>query len=213
MSLNDGEKWVQRAGAAWALIASAAVYSGIISGSRREKGAATEGTPAAAKLLMSGRPVVFAPITVLSLWVLRLLWRPVCPNLPDGLRRATLIAGSLLYFPGLALMVWGRITMGKMHNVSSVAGVQLYADHKLVTTGPFGLVRHPMYVGGIMAEIGALLLYRTWTTVLIAINAPMLPARARREEELLASHFGEEWREYSGRVAAWIPRMETKCEL
>lgn len=206
MSVNNAEKWVRRGGAVWVLIAGVAVYSGIISGSRRERGLTTEGTPEAAQLFLSGSPRVLAPITLFSLWVLRLLWRPICSCVPDRVRRILLVVGSMLYFPGIALMLWGRVTMGKMHNVSTVAGAQLYADHKLITTGPFSLVRHPMYVGGIMAELGALLLYRTWTALLIVINIPVLPARAKREEALLAARFGAEWEEYSRRVPAWLPR-------
>jgi protein-S-isoprenylcysteine O-methyltransferase Ste14 len=150
---------------------------------------------------------MLAPVTGLALWLLRLLWRPIRPSLPERVRLFCLALGSLLYFPGVGLMLWGRITLGKMHNVSSAAGAQLYANHRLITAGPFGLIRHPMYVGGIMAEAGGLLLYRTWATALITLNALSLPLRARREEELLAARFGTEWEEYTRDVPAWIPRI------
>ena len=61
-----------------------------------------------------------------------------------------------------------------------------------------------------MAEIGALLIYRTWATLLITINVPLLPMRARREEDLLASHFGPEWTAYTRRVPRWIPGGSTR---
>jgi protein-S-isoprenylcysteine O-methyltransferase Ste14 len=121
-------------------------------------------------------------------------------------RAAALVAGAPAYFAGLALMLWGRITLGEMYNVSSAMGAQLYADHRLVTSGPFAVVRHPMYVGGIMAELGALLLFRSWAAALVALQAPVLIVRARREEEALAAEFGAAWAAYCARVPGWLPR-------
>ncbi len=68
------------------------------------------------------------------------------------------------------------------------------------------LVRNPMYVGGILAELGALLIYRTWATALITLQIPDLLVGTRREEEVLAAQFGRQWEEYRRRVPAWIPR-------
>jgi len=205
MKLDTIERAVQWAGAAGAFVSVAAVVSGVVSGSRHARGEATEDMPGIARPFVQGSARAILPSSVLGLALLYAVWRPIVKRVPEPVRAACLVIGSLLYFPGLAIMMWGRLTMGNMHNVSTGAGAQLYADHRLVASGPFGLVRHPMYVGGIMAEIGALLLYRTWTTLLITLNAPLLPARARREEELLASHFGAEWEEYSRRVPAWVP--------
>jgi protein-S-isoprenylcysteine O-methyltransferase Ste14 len=84
-------------------------------------------------------------------------------------------------------------------------GAQLFADQQLVTSGPYNIVRHPMYVGLILAALGALLVYATWTTVYFAAFAPFLMMRARREEQVLAAEFGEKWAEYCRRVPALIP--------
>ena len=150
---------------------------------------------------------MLVPSTVLGLGALYLMWRPIRVGLSAPARLAALVAGSLLYFPGLAIMLWGRLTLGRMHNVSTSRAVQLFADHELVTSGPFAHVRHPMYVGGIMAELGALLLYRTWTTLLIALDIPNLVMRSRREEEALAAEFGEAWTDYAARVPGWLPKL------
>jgi protein-S-isoprenylcysteine O-methyltransferase Ste14 len=97
-----------------------------------------------------------------------------------------------------------------MYNVSTSTGAQLFSGHRLVTHGPFAYVRHPMYLGGQLAEIGALLVFRNWTALLVALNAPTLFLRARREEEALAAEFGEEWKAYRQRVPAWLPRLRRK---
>jgi protein-S-isoprenylcysteine O-methyltransferase Ste14 len=94
-----------------------------------------------------------------------------------------------------------------MYNVSSSMGAQLYADHWLVTHGPFALVRHPMYLGIILASLGGLLIYRTWTLLFTTVGFLGLALRARREEQALAAEFGEQWEEYCRRVPGWIPRL------
>ena len=97
-----------------------------------------------------------------------------------------------------------------MYFVSTSFGAQLYADHQLVTHGPFAIVRHPMYVGLISAAFGSLLIYQTWTTVAFAVFAPFVLRRARREEQALAAEFGDQWLTYSRRVPAFFPRLRQR---
>lgn len=205
--LDSAEKWVRRAGALGTLIASIAVYTGLWRGLRHAKGRVSGPAPAVARVLTAGSKPLWVAVTAGALGFLYALWRPIPARLSTPVRAAATIVGALLYLPGLAIMVWGRTTMGDMHNVSSSFAVQLYADHRLVTAGPFAFVRHPMYVGGIMAELGALLLYRTWTTLLVAFNVPSLLMRAGREEQALADEFGDQWTEYAKRVPRWVPRL------
>ena len=93
---------------------------------------------------------------------------------------------------------------------SSGFGVRLQAPRRLVTSGAFGLMRHPMYLGVILTSLGVLLLYRTWAALALAIMMFGLIARARREDKLLASEFGEEWSRYAALVAGWIPRFRRR---
>lgn len=141
-----------------------------------------------------------------------LLWQgiPIQPSVE--LRAVMLMSGSLLYFPGLMLFIWARLTLGGMYNVSSGFGVQLYRDQRLITTGPFALVRHPMYLGWFMAALGGVLIYRTWTPVFLLGNFPGLALRARLEDRALAEEFGEEWEAYRRRVPGWIPRLRRQGE-
>ena len=54
---------------------------------------------------------------------------------------------------------------------------------------------------------GALLLYRTWTIVLIITHLPSFAIRARHEEQALAAEFGAAWDTYVQQVPAWLPRF------
>jgi len=132
------------------------------------------------------------------------LWIPLPP-----LREADGIAvlGALLCFPGLAFVLWGRLGLGNMYFVSTGFGAQLFAGHRLITQGPYRIVRHPMYLGLLLAGIGGLLLYQTWTGVVFVGCGLGVIRRARREEEVLAKEFGREWTEYCARVPMLLPRI------
>jgi len=123
------------------------------------------------------------------------------------MRVTMLIMGSLLYFPGMLFLLWARLTLGKNYFVSTGFGAQLFKEHQLITSGPYAIVRHPMYAGLILAALGSLLLYFTWTTVYFACFAPLMLVRAWREETALSAEFGEQWKEYCKRVPAFIPRL------
>ncbi len=143
--------------------------------------------------------------TLLFVAAMAWLWRPLPLALPAAVRLATLALGALLYFPALGLYLWGLRTLGAMFAPSSGFGVRLHAGHRLITAGPYALVRHPMYLAVITAGIGGLLLYHTWAMLLFAIAMFGLTVRARREETALAAEFGATWEAYCRRVPAWLP--------
>jgi len=122
-----------------------------------------------------------------------------------GAQAVALALGAVMYFAGMAFVVWGRLTLGRMYFVSTSFGAQLFADHQLIMRGPFAIVRHPMYAGIVALSFGGLLIYRTWTWVSLVAIAPALLRRARREEQALSVRFDKEWDAYAARVPAWIP--------
>ena len=145
--------------------------------------------------------------TILFIGVSALLWRPLPIQPQSWLRLLLLSVAAPLFFGGLALYLWGMRTLGPMFGPSSGFGVRLHAKHRLVATGPYAYVRHPMYLGVISTAIGSLLLYRTWASLGFAIIMFGLAVRARREEGVLAQEFGAEWEAYASHVPAWVPRI------
>jgi protein-S-isoprenylcysteine O-methyltransferase Ste14 len=133
------------------------------------------------------------------------LWRPLPVRLSPAGRLAASASGAALSLIGMGLIMWGRLTLGRMYNVSSAFGNRLYADQELVTTGPFAFVRHPMYVGALIAGVGGVLLYRTWAAVLVLTHEAVFWVRAGREDQALAEEFGDTWRTYARRVPAGVP--------
>lgn len=95
--------------------------------------------------------------------------------------------------------------LGPAYDVSSTFGARLHEGQRLVTSGPYAVVRHPMSLGLAIAAVGGLLLYRSWTTLAYVAALPVLVVRARREDEVLADAFGLDWVAHRDRVPAWIP--------
>jgi protein-S-isoprenylcysteine O-methyltransferase Ste14 len=203
MDLYTIERWIGWAGAAAIVALTIVVLIGFGRGQRQAQGRAS-----GAGLRFLRLPVWAYLLIILVYAVLcYLLWRPLPLSLSPAAQVTALVVGALLYFPSLGLILWARHTMGEMYNISLSTGAQLYAGHRLITRGPFAIIRHPMYVGAMLGVTGALLVYRTWTIVFILVHCLVFVVRARREEEALAAEFGEEWMAYSKRVPGWIPRL------
>lgn len=207
MSLELAQTLVCQAGGLLAFTALAVIFYGIWRGTTRPAGR-TSGWAAgwlrsAVFYFLATAGFVGFPIG---------FWKPLPLDLPTGACLACLIAGSVIYFPGMAFVLWGRLVLGRMYFVSTSFGTQLYADHRLVTNGPFAIVRHPMYLGLATAALGSLLLYQTWTVLAYALFAPFVLRRARREELALAAEFGEQWLEYCRRVPAFFPNFKRRPE-
>jgi protein-S-isoprenylcysteine O-methyltransferase Ste14 len=78
--------------------------------------------------------------------------------------------------------------------------------HTLVTTGIYGVIRHPSYLGALVFALGWGLAFRSSVGVLLAaLLIPLLLARIRSEEALLRAQFGAEYDAYCARTSRLIP--------
>ena len=120
--------------------------------------------------------------------------------LPDT--PAVWLLGFALAVAGLVFSVWARVYLGS--NWSPAA--MLKKGQTLVRSGPYGIVRHPIYSGLIVAIIGTALVYGGYR-VIISVVCVFLFAwvRITEEEKLMSNQFGEEYTEYKKEVKAIIP--------
>jgi protein-S-isoprenylcysteine O-methyltransferase Ste14 len=83
----------------------------------------------------------------------------------------------------------------------------LYADHELIRTGPYAIVRHPVYASLFMMMLATGLLFARWQLLLlsVALYIAGTEIRIRAEEGLLRARFGEEFEEYRRKVPAYLP--------
>jgi protein-S-isoprenylcysteine O-methyltransferase Ste14 len=151
-------------------------------------------------------PVVLLT-TVLLAGIGLLLWRPFPWPFDAPAALAASILGAVLYFPGIALYLWGIRVLNAHFGVSGLFGAELYKGHALVNTGPFRIVRHPMYLGVLVAAAGALLIHKTWAMLLFTPVSLIVIFRAEMEEKLLSGEFGEAWKTYASETPKWIPRV------
>jgi protein-S-isoprenylcysteine O-methyltransferase Ste14 len=124
---------------------------------------------------------------------------PVLP--PAGVVRTVL--GLAIAIPAV-VMAWQAVArLGQQFRLH--AG--LYDDHKLVRTGPYSIVRHPIYFSlmGMLAANCLLLTRWPWALVALGIFIAGTEIRVRSEEKLLASRFPEEFAAYRRQVPAYLP--------
>ena len=83
----------------------------------------------------------------------------------------------------------------------------LGADHRLVRSGPYAWVRNPIYTSMLLVFGATAVLITPWQLFLVSLAFFFLGTeiRVRTEEELLASRFGDEFRNYKRKVPAYIP--------
>lgn len=111
------------------------------------------------------------------------------------------VLGALLVVCAGLLMAWAIAELRSWRLLPEID-----ADHDLCTTGPYGLVRHPMYLALDLLGIGA----AVWVATAPAIVAAVLlvvggDLRARLEEAVLLDAFGDRYREYMRSVGRTIP--------
>jgi protein-S-isoprenylcysteine O-methyltransferase Ste14 len=112
--------------------------------------------------------------------------------------------GVVLFAAGGALRIWPVFVLG--HRFSGLVAIQ--PGHTLVTTGLYGVVRHPSYLGLLVNSLGWALAFRSGVGVLLtALLIPPLVARIRAEERLLRSQFGDEYEVYCNRTSRLIPGL------
>ena len=130
-----------------------------------------------------------------------LLWQNHFWERPLPLWRLAL---SVLFFTLAALLSWTAVpALGRHWRIDAA----LSSDHQLVTTGPYGIVRHPIYTSMLCMVFGTGFMITPLRTLLVAslIFIMGTEIRVRVEDELLAARFGEQFLAYRRSVPAYVP--------
>jgi len=118
---------------------------------------------------------------------------------------------TLVYSVGLGLAIFGAVLAifsRAMLGRNWSATVQLKQDHELITSGPYRLVRHPIYTGLLILFLGNAIMVGDWRGLLaVAIVFVSFWRKFRVEESWLSQHFGEPYRLYQARTKALIPMV------
>ena len=136
-----------------------------------------------------------------------LVWIPFlvayAQPLPIDLPQAIQLCGLALAVGAALFAAWAMWSLGKSYGIR----MDIFAGHRLVTTGPYALVRHPMYLGIVLYHAGATLVLQS--PLLLALTAlvvvPFTALRIVAEDRVLSETFGAEFAEYRQRVPALVP--------
>ena len=133
------------------------------------------------------------------------------PFMPYADRRGLLVfadseflryVGLVLNAGGSAIRLFGLRTLGKQFS----GYVTLQKEHELVQTGMYSVIRHPMYLGALLAFAGWGLVFRSWLTIpALVLTGALIAVRIRGEEKLLAETFGEAFEDYRRRTWRLVP--------
>jgi protein-S-isoprenylcysteine O-methyltransferase Ste14 len=155
--------------------------------------------PAASRIL---RVLIFLiAITLLSIpriplpWLYAQLW-------PQGYWSFWL--GAAVNVGGLLFAVWARVHLGRNWSRS----VTIKQGHELITTGPYAVVRHPIYTGILTGFLGtAIAISQVRGVIVVVLIFFVFWLKLRMEEEWMRSQFGETYATYARQTAALVPYL------
>ncbi|MGA8670162.1 MAG: isoprenylcysteine carboxylmethyltransferase family protein, partial [Terracidiphilus sp.] len=105
---------------------------------------------------------------------------------------------------GLLFAVWAREHLGRNWSRS----VTIKQDHELITSGPYAVVRHPIYTGILTGFLGtAIALSQVRGFIAFVLIFLVFWIKLRMEEQWMRSQFGETYATYAHRTAALVPYL------
>jgi protein-S-isoprenylcysteine O-methyltransferase Ste14 len=110
------------------------------------------------------------------------------------------VASTLLILCGIVFALYAVIGLGRSFSVMPEA-------RRLVTNGPYGVIRHPVYLGEAVALAGVTLQYLSpWALVLLALQCIFQLQRMKNEELVLSRAFPD-YQDYAARTARLLPGL------
>lgn len=114
------------------------------------------------------------------------------------------ILGLVVMIFGTFFNIWGRMYLGK----NWANQIKIYSNHSLVKSGPYKIVRHPLYASLIWMFYASSLIYASWSVFLATsfIFVPFMFYRAKQEENLLQKSFPE-YEDFRKNTGMFFPRI------
>jgi protein-S-isoprenylcysteine O-methyltransferase Ste14 len=143
---------------------------------------------------------LFVIVLLMSRWLpIPVLYRFY---LPETYWAVWFWTGAAVNVMGLGFTVWARLYLGSNWSRS----VTIKQGHELITGGPYGLVRHPIYTGLLTGFLGtAIAIAQVRGLVAFALIFSVLWLKLRLEERWMRLQFGSAYEQYARRVRALVP--------
>jgi protein-S-isoprenylcysteine O-methyltransferase Ste14 len=129
---------------------------------------------------------------------------------PSAFPAAAIRPGAVAFAVGMVIMVVGIGLRGwSFHALGQyfTAVIKVSPDQPVVTNGPYRLLRHPSYAGGLLAEVGMAVTAANWVSAAVFVVAwvAIIAWRIHIEETALLSALGDKYRSYSSHHKRLIP--------
>ena len=112
--------------------------------------------------------------------------------------------GAAITIAGILFAVWAREHLGRNWSRS----VTIKQDHELITSGPYAVVRHPIYTGILTGFLGmAIAISQVRGFIVFVLIFLVFGVKLRMEEQWMRSQFGETYAAYAHRTAALVPYL------
>ena len=116
--------------------------------------------------------------------------------------RGRVAAGLAVQAAFLLLAVWARRHLGRNWS----AEVRLAEGHALVTSGPYRVLRHPIYTSMLGMAVGTTIVSAQWHSVVgVALMIAAYARKIRMEEKILSAEFAQEYADYKKKSWALVP--------
>ena len=119
------------------------------------------------------------------------------------------VAGLLLLLTGGIIRMKARLELKKKAGFGSFTGtakLQIVKEHQLVKDGLYKHIRHPLYLGEILRNLGFVVIFSSvYGTLIVLLASIFLLFRIDLEEKMLIAVFGEEYKEYKRKTNKIIP--------
>ena len=127
----------------------------------------------------------------------------IAPGAAMGLPAVGFAVGMLMLVTGVALRLWSFHALGQYFTFS----VKVSPDQPVVTAGPYRLLRHPGYAGGMLATIGVGFMWGNWASAatLVLYTLVFVLWRIHIEECALLASLGERYRRYAVERKRLVP--------
>ncbi len=129
---------------------------------------------------------------------------PAIGDFPEA--SALQVLGLVLWFLGMGLAGWATRSLGRFMTVS----IQVAEGQRLVRTGPYARIRHPIYTANVIAVLGLALLFLSPPLLgILVVLAALATYRGRLEDRFLRTPeaFGDAYVAYAAETGRFLPRL------